>query len=198
MFRTVLALALALASVGEGLAAFEAAGPAPRALVVRDIDGRAWTPLEPAAGGINLLFFISADCPISRRYAPEIDRIAAAYHARSVQTFFVYADSTLRPAELRANLREFHPGSPTPAIVDLGYRLTGAIGATVTPEAAIVSKTGRAYRGRIDDLYLNAGQTRRAPQHHDLRDALDATLAGRPIGQAETRAVGCFIERKEL
>ena len=66
----------------------------------------------------------------------------------------------------------------------------------MTPEVAVYTSTGRVYRGRIDDLYVNIGEARREPTRRDLRDALDASIAGRAVAQAETIAVGCFIERK--
>ena len=189
MFRTGV-VAAALSSV----LALGASEP----LSVRDIDGRTWSPFVVAPGSVNLLFFISADCPISSRYAPEIDRIAAGYVARHVQTFLIYPTPRTDPAAVRANLKEFHGGSAAPAIIDVGFKLTDAMGATVTPEAVVLTSAGRAYRGRIDDLYVTAGESRRAAQRHDLRDALDAVLAGRPIAQAETPAIGCFIERRSL
>jgi hypothetical protein len=77
-------------------------------------------------------------------------------------------------------------------VIDEGLQLAAAVKATVTPETAIYTVNGRMYRGRIDDLYLNAGQSRRSASHHDLRDALDAVLSSWPVAQPETRAVGCF------
>jgi hypothetical protein len=65
----------------------------------------------------------------------------------------------------------------------------------VTPEVAVYSSAGRIYRGRIDDLYVDAGRTRRAATRHDLRLAVDAALGGRPIAPSETEAVGCYIQR---
>ena len=182
VFRVAVLLSLAVASSGP-------------VVQVCDLDGRAWTPLTPASGEINLLVFIASDCPISNRYAPEIDRIAAAYAPRRVRTFLVYADSRAAASQVRAQVHEFHPSLRAPVIIDRGLALTEAAGATVTPEAVIVTGRGRVYRGRIDDWYENAGQARRAAQRHDLRDALDATLAGRPVAQPETTAIGCFIER---
>jgi hypothetical protein len=181
---TVMMLALAAGGV-------RSAAP----LTVSDIDGHVWTPLSPATGETNLIFFVSADCPVSARYAPEIDRIAANYAARGVRSWLVYADLTATIPSVRENLKAFHPDSKTPAIIDAGFLLTTAADATITPEAAIYTPSGRVYRGRIDDLYVSIGKSRREAIHHDVRDALDAILAGRSVATPQTDAVGCFIER---
>jgi hypothetical protein len=168
----------------------------PAALTVNDLDGRAWTPLNPAAGEASLVIFVSSECPISSRYAPEIDRIAAEYGARHVRTFIVYAEPGADAAKIRTNFKEFHAGSQAHAIIDQRFALTADVGATVTPEAAIYTSAGRKYRGRIDDLNIAVGQSRRVAEHRDLRDALDAVLAGRAVAQPVTSAIGCVIERK--
>jgi hypothetical protein len=169
---------------------------APQApLVVRDLDGRATTPIAPAAGEINLLIFVSTACPISARYSPEINRIIRDYQPKGVRAWIVYAEPKVTAAGVRANLREFHAGLAVPAVIDAGFRLTAAVGASVTPEVAVYTGAGRVYRGRIDDLYEMIGQSRRTAEHHDLRDALDAVLAGRPVAVPDTKAIGCFIER---
>ena len=49
------------------------------------------------------------------------------------------------------------------------------------------------YRGRIDDTYFGYGKRRFAATHHDLRDALEAVLSGKPVHERTTEAIGCFI-----
>jgi hypothetical protein len=49
------------------------------------------------------------------------------------------------------------------------------------------------YHGRIDDRFVDFGQTRRAPTTHDLEQVLDAVLAGKPAPEAAAPAVGCYI-----
>jgi hypothetical protein len=164
-------------------------------LTVKDLDGRASTPLVAAAGGVNLLIFVSSDCPISARYSPEINRIVHDYASKGVHAWLVFAEPKVSEATVRANLREYHGGLSIPAVIDTGFRLTDAVGASVTPEAAVYTPAGRVYRGRIDDLYEVIGQSRRTADHHDLRDALDAVLGGRPVTTPVTKAIGCFIER---
>jgi hypothetical protein len=162
-------------------------------LTVRDLDGRAWTPLQPPAGEVDFLVFITTDCPISNRYAPEIARIAADYAPRGVRTLLVFAEASLDASRARAHLTSFFPSLP--AVIDKDFALTASVGATVTPLAAIYTSSGRAYRGRIDDLYVSIGQARREPTRRDVRLSLDAVIAGRPAPLTETTAFGCFIER---
>jgi len=188
MLRVIATVMMLALGTGTGVR-----GAAP--LAVSDIDGHVWTPLSPATGETNLIFFVSADCPVSARYAPEIDRIAATYAARGVRTWLVYADLTATIPSVRENLKAFHSDSKTPAIIDAGFQLTAAVDATITPEAAIYTSSGRVYRGRIDDLYVSIGKSRREALHHDVREALDAILAGRSVATPQTDAVGCFIER---
>jgi hypothetical protein len=181
---------LAVASI---LALLVAAPQSP--LAVRDLDGRAWTPLAPAAGEINLVFFLSIDCPISARYSPEINRIVHDYAPKNVHAWLVYVDPSAKIDAVRSNLKDFHAGIQAPAVIDAGLRLTIAANATVTPEAFVYTHAGRAYRGRIDDLYDAIGVNRRSAGRHDLREALDAVLAGKPAPAPDTKPVGCFIER---
>lgn len=168
--------------------------PAP-ALAVTDLDGRTWTPLAPVAGDIHVVVFVSADCPISNRYVLEMGRVASEYSTRRVRTFLVYAEPFLDVARIRSHATEHYGRVPVVAMHDRRLVVADAVGATITPEVAVYTSAGRQYLGRIDDLYVQLGRTRPAPTRHDLREALDAVLAGRPVAQPETRAIGCFIER---
>jgi hypothetical protein len=68
------------------------------------------------------------------------------------------------------------------------------VGATVTPEVAVMERGGKVvYLGRIDDLYVDLGKRRAAPTRRYLRDALDAVLNGKPVAVAKIDPVGCFI-----
>ena len=186
-------MARAIAAVGLALATF---APAGQALRVRGLDGQMHEPLRVAPGSTHLLFFVATDCPISNRYAPEIGRIVAEYAPRHVSSFLIYADSRATEAHVRAHVAEFWPtGIGARIILDEALAVTRGAGATVTPEAAVYTPAGRVYRGRIDDLYIKLGETRRAPTRRDLRVSLDAVVAGLRVPVAETQAVGCYIQQ---
>src|SRR5436853_522575 len=53
------------------------------------------------------------------------------------------------------------------------------------------------YRGRIDDQY-RIGGARPSPTRHDLKETLDALLAGKDVALAETPTDGCVITTSEL
>jgi len=143
-----------------------------------------------AAEPIRVLVFTTTDCPISNRYAPEIQRLAAKFEgkAKFVLVYPVPADS---PHMVREHAKKFAYSLET--LRDADQKLVKQTGVTVTPEVAVMSGTRVLYRGRIDDRYIEFGKDRLKPTRHDLDDALVAVIGGKPVAQRETRAVGCII-----
>jgi hypothetical protein len=149
----------------------------------------ALAPLS-AAEPIRVLVFITTDCPISNRYAPAIQRLAAKFagHATFVLVYPVAADT---PGLIREHRRKF--GYALESIRDTAHTLVKQTGVTVTPEVAVMAGDRMVYRGRIDDRYVDLGRERPNPTRHDLEEALSALVAGAPIVTRETRAVGCIL-----
>lgn len=163
------------------------------AAAVPDIDGVLRRPLQPAAGRVSLVVFVTHDCPISNAFAPEIKRICSEYQSKGVGCALVYVDPNLSDADARTHAAEYGHAD-YPKIVDRKHVLVGAAGATVTPEAVVIREGGElAYRGRIDDSFQLLGASRRKVLHPDLRNALDDVLAHRPVSVRETKAIGCYI-----
>ena len=162
---------------------------------VRDLAGHPLKPLDPA-GPASLLIFITNDCPIANSYAPEIQRVCSEYAGKGVSCTLVYSDLSLDADAIRKHHQEYgYPGT-IPAVKDTGHKLAEATGATITPEAVVAGKGGKVlYRGRIDNLYVALGKPRRQVTEHDLRQALDEVLAGKPVTHPRTQAVGCYIPR---
>ena len=162
------------------------------ALEIRGIDGALLRPLAPA-GAAGVLLFVATDCPVSNSYAPEIQRICAAYAARGVSCSLIYEQPGIRPGAVRQHLEEYRYREISAAIDDAG-KVAAAVQASVTPQAVVVDHGGVVrYRGRIDNLYAALGKPRQVVTSHDLRDALDAIVSGRPVARPETEALGCFI-----
>jgi hypothetical protein len=166
-------------------------------IAITDIQGKSQHPFQPREKGASVIFFITNDCPISNRYAPEIHRICDQYSGRA-GCFLAYVDPTLQNAQVAKHLSDFRHGD-YPAIVDRDHILVKAAGATITPEVAVILPGGKiAYRGRIDDTYVTWGTARNEATVRDLRSALDLVLEGRPVPQPRTKAVGCYITPLEF
>jgi hypothetical protein len=162
-------------------------------LAIHDVNGVERQPLRVDAGLAHVLFFISDECPISNSYAREIARICAGYQSKGVECDLVYVDPAISDDRARRHSAEYGHGD-YPKIVDRRHELVKATGVTVTPEAAVIDRHGKVvYRGRIDDSFSALGQPRRPVKDADLRDALDAVIAGKPIEKADTKALGCYI-----
>jgi len=86
--------------------------------------------------------------------------------------------------EIVAHAREH--GHTFPILRDADGRLARLFDARRTPEVFLIDREGKLrYHGRIASKISSP----------DLKNALDALLAGLPIRPAETKAFGCAIQR---
>lgn len=161
---------------------------------VEDLGGAPIDPLK-ASGGVKAIVFLftSTDCPISNRYAPEVQRLAALFSPKGVAFRLVYPNPAEKAGAIRAHMSAFAYDEPIQAFRDPRQALAKFLNATVTPEVAVVAGERVRYRGRIDDRYVDLGLDRPSPTTHDLADALTAVLAGRAVAHPTTQAVGCSI-----
>lgn len=161
-----------------------------------DIDGQVRRPFSDSGTKIVVLVFISTDCPVANYYHPTLRKIGADYANRGVRMYFVHANPDVTVERARQHAKEFSLAAPV--ALDPKHVVARQIGATKTPQAAVVTTLGEvAYLGRIDDTYLGYGKKRSVPAVNDLRDALDAVLAGKPVPAPRTESVGCFIPFRE-
>lgn len=158
---------------------------------VSDIDGHRLNLAGPDTKA-EVLFFITTDCPISNSYFPEINRIVTDYAPRKIAFYAVYTDPTVSIPAIRKHAHEF--GLRIPVIADTRHDLVHSVGATVTPEVAVLNERGKlVYRGRIDDWYVDFGKRRSAPTRLYLQQALDAVLSGKPVAIPKVDPIGCSI-----
>jgi AhpC/TSA family len=163
---------------------------------LNDLDGQYYDLERLGNQGVAVAIFTQCDCPIANRYAPVIRQLYEQYHPQGVNLFLVFEDLHQPPEAIRAHLAEYR--CPCPAFRDPDHTFAAVFGATVTPEAVVFDKGWRVtYRGRIDDQFVDVGNSRPGATTHDLANAISATLAGQPVAQSETKAVGCYIEDLE-
>ena len=138
------------------------------------------------------LVFVSNECPIANRYAPEIERLHKQYASNQIAFILVHSDPAETQEAIEKHARDF--GYTCAVLRDADQRLARKAGVTVTPEAAVFLPDGkRVYRGRIDNRVAAFGKSRPQPTQRDLQTALDAIVQGKPVPKSETRAIGCYI-----
>jgi peroxiredoxin len=185
----LLALALALSSApllalspGEAAPAFT--------LPVASGSGEISLGRETTSHAATVVMFISTRCPVSNAYDDRMEDLQKAYGAKGVRFIGVNSNVNEPPAEIADHAREHR--FTFPVVKDDRNRIADAYDAQHTPEIFVVDRTGVVrYHGRIDENRDDPSAVR-SP---DLRNALDALLAGKPVPQPSTKAFGCSIKR---
>jgi hypothetical protein len=194
----ILALAVAATAAAGASVPEPAVGPV---LQLENQDGQQVNPLD-SGDDIRVFVFVRRDCPISNRYAPELERLRRQFTdtgrrgSARVRFWLVYVDPHDTPAAIAAHQREY--GLHFDWLLDRRHAFAARAGATVTPEALVYPGTSTgprtlAYRGRIDDRVVDFAHVRPAATSDDLRSAIAAVLAHRAAPAASGPAVGCFI-----
>ncbi|MEC9081799.1 MAG: redoxin domain-containing protein [Verrucomicrobiota bacterium] len=162
-------------------------------LTFTDIKGKQHTPFSTGKHKAVVFVFLLRDCPVSNVYTPELTRIRKDYSKNEVALYLIHPDRDTNAKAALAHAKEYKLTAPV--VLDHNHKLTRLAKANVTPEAAVFDAQQRLmYRGRIDNLYADFGKKRFKPSQHDLRDTLDALLAGKPLTKRTTDAIGCYID----
>jgi peroxiredoxin len=139
-----------------------------------------------------VVFFTTTDCPLSNNEVPEMNRTRHVYESKGVAFYGVQADTTIADADVLQHTKDFQFSFPV--LFDPHQILAKMTGATTIPSAAVLTSDGTLlYLGRIDNLVEDFNIRRQVPTKFDLREALDAVLAGKPVPHPRTEAFGCAI-----
>ncbi len=194
--RTILALAaLALAAPAVPARA-EGNEPAPVKLgatvddfKLPDAAGREHTLSSLRGKAGTVLIFVSTQCPVSNMYNERMQKLAEEYRAKGVNVIGINSNV----AETADAVKEHAAakGLTFTILKDAGNRIADRLDAQVTPEAYFLDASNKlVYRGRIDNSRRGD-----AINSQELREAVEATLAGRPVAKPEVKAFGCSIKR---
>jgi thiol-disulfide isomerase/thioredoxin len=159
------------------------------------LDGKPVDPFRQAQGKVVVFIFVRTDCPVSNRYAPAIRELSAKNNEKA-KFFLVYPSKKETTETIRKHGRDF--AYTLAALRDPEHKLVKQSQAQITPEAAVFDSNGRlVYHGRIDNLYEDFGHARKSATTHELSDAIEAAIAGKPLSGKATPAVGCYISDLE-
>lgn len=136
-----------------------------------------------------VLIFVAVKCPVSNAYNERMEKLAQDYKARGIN--FIGINSNVAESADAVKAHAVENKLTFPILKDAGNKIADRLGASVTPEAYVLDASNKlVYRGRIDNA-KDATQV----NANELRDALDATLAGKPVAKTTANAFGCSIKR---
>jgi peroxiredoxin len=142
-----------------------------------------------------VVVFVDTECPVANLYVPTLVELHKEYAERGVQFLAVNSSSQDSFVSVSAHAQE--RDLPFPVLKDFDQKVAESFGARRTPEVFLLDAARVIrYRGRIDDQY-GVGVRREKPTRHDLKEAIDELLAGKPVSTSLTDVAGCVIERSK-
>ena len=134
--------------------------------------------------------FFSSDCPCQDAHDPRLIALYEHYHPLGVRFVIVDANYSAALDHDLAEASERH--YPFPILIDPGGAMIKALGAKYATYSVLLDSQGRVrYRGGFDsDRHPLSAH----PKPY-LDEAIGALLAGRDPNPAETKTLGCALER---
>jgi peroxiredoxin len=159
--------------------------------------------LPPAAGGAPValkdllarskavvVIFDATKCPYALGYKERVASMGKEYAGKGVTFVTINSNKTEPAVEVAEDARK--NGFAFPVLKDEGNKVADLYAAQKTPEIYVLDPKGTLlYRGRIDETHEDPKNVK-SP---DLRNTLEAILAGKPVPATETKAFGCSIKR---
>ena len=154
-----------------------------------DVNGQEHTLKSLKGKNGTVLIFIAVQCPVSNAYNSRMEKLAEDYKDKGIAVIGINANSSEDAATVKAHAAEKH--LTFTILKDAGNKVADKLGAARTPEAYFLDANNKLlYHGRIDN-----SQNPEAIESNDLRNALDSSLAGKPVEKPEAKAFGCSIKR---
>jgi peroxiredoxin len=144
-----------------------------------------------------LVAFICNHCPYVKHVREAFAKLAREYHAKGVAVVAInsndianYPDDS--PEKMAEEARTH--GYAFPYLLDESQAVAQEYRAACTPDFFVFDRHRKlVYRGQMDD---SRPGNNRPVTGKDLRSALDAVLAGRPVLEEQVPSIGCNIKWK--
>ncbi len=170
---------------------------APDFRLLNVVTGKMVTLEELKSDKATLVMFICNHCPYVKHVQEELIKLAKDYQPKGIAVIAINSNDVVNyPEDSPDKMKEVaHTlGYPFPYLFDETQAVAKAYQAACTPDFYLFDKELICvYRGQLDD----ARPKNTAPvTGQDIRAALDALLAGRPISADQKPSVGCNIKWK--
>jgi len=166
---------------------FRLADPAGKEVSLSDFNG------APAL----VVVFMCNHCPFVKHIRAGLAQFARDYQARGVAVVGINSNDVRNypadsPAKMAEEIRA--AGYVFPYLYDETQGVAKAYRAACTPDLYLFDKEQRlVYRGQFDDSRPGNNMP---VTGNDLRSAVDAVLAGKPVPSAQKASIGCNIKWK--
>ena len=158
------------------------------------------------AGKPLLVMFLCNHCPYVKWVRAEVARLGKEYQGRGVGVVAISSNDVANypddsPARMKDEARE--AGYTFPYLYDETQAVAKSYKAACTPDFYVFDRQHRlAYRGQLDES-RPTGRSSAPPgtglpvTGKDVRAALDAVLAGKPVSAEQRPSIGCNIKWKK-
>jgi peroxiredoxin len=144
-----------------------------------------------------LVMFICNHCPFVKHVAEELAKLGRDYRAKGAAIVAINSNDTVaHPDDAPAKMKDEVEarGYTFPYLFDETQEVGKAYRAACTPDFFLFDKSQKlVYRGQLDDSRPQSGIP---VTGRDLRAALDAVLAGKPVNPEQRASLGCNIKWK--
>jgi len=142
-----------------------------------------------------LVMFICKHCPYVLHVKPALIRLATDYGDQPLGIVSICSNDAERyPDDAPERIAEMARELPFPLLYDKTQEVAKAYRAACTPDFFLFDSQHRlVYRGQLDD---SRPGNNRPLTGRDLRAAIDAVLAGKPVKPDQRASIGCNIKWK--
>ncbi len=162
-----------------------------------NIDGRTVALADVAGAKATLVMFICNHCPFVKHVADQLAALGRDYAGRGVGIVAISSnDVATHPADSPEQMvhEAEQRGYVFPYLYDQTQEVAHAYHAACTPDFFLFDGSRKlVYRGQLDASRPGNGVSVTGA---DLRAALDAVLAGRPVAIDQIPSLGCNIKWK--
>jgi peroxiredoxin len=170
--------------------------PAPH-FSLPDAENRIYSLADFAGSRALLVIFMCNHCPYVKHVAEELARLAREYQMKGVAVVGINSNDAEAfpddsPEKMAEEIR--YQGYTFPYVIDQSQEVAKAYRAACTPDFYLFDKDHKlVYRGQMDS---SRPGSEIPVTGEDLRRALDAVLAGRPVAEPQRASLGCNIKWK--
>lgn len=162
-----------------------------------DPGGKVYALADFKNASVLVVVFMCNHCPYVKHISVGLARLARDYHPKGVAMVGINSNDVANyPADSPARMaaEAASAGYTFPYLYDATQAVAKAYRAACTPDLYVFDREQRlVYRGQFDDSRPGNGI---AVTGKDVRAALDAVIAGKPVSAHQKPSIGCNIKWK--